>query len=130
MTLRYGDQEFVRGGRELLRWSRDAQDNEYWHLVVIDQRLREESRRDPRYMSRRVPLMMAASWALLVWVLARVDMRRSLLLNAEFEDHSERYYARLVDEHAEWEEQPLGNGVVREYGSFDLGRRVQAHRTR
>ncbi len=128
MALRYGDQELVRKGRGLLSWARYAQDNEYWHLVVADQKLRGESTRDPRYMSRPIPLMMVTSWALVMWVLSRVNIKRSVLLNAEFEDHSEHYYAQLVDEHPEWEDQAVDNPLLAEYGSFsswaDVFRRI------
>jgi len=42
----------------------------------------------------------------------------TFLFNAEFEDHAERDYAQLVQEHPEWEEQVVNNEVVHTYGEF------------
>ena len=128
MTQHYADKELVRQAREIMTWGREAQDNEYWHLLLLNEKLREDGVPDPRYMSQPLPFLMIASWALLMWAMARVDIRRAFLLNAEFEDHSEHYYAQLVDDHPEWEDQPVESTVVQGYGSFrswaDVFRRV------
>ena len=119
MALRYRDKELVAQARAIVTWGREAQDNEYWHLLVVHEKLKEDGARDPLYMSPPLPFLMVASYAVLTWAMARVDIRRSFLFNAEFEDHSEHYYAQLVDEHPEWEDQPVTSEIVREYGSFD-----------
>ena len=60
--------------------------------------------------------------------MARAAIDRAFLLNAEFEDHAEHTYAELVDEHPEWEEQPVDQPVVQQYGAFgswaDVFRRI------
>ncbi len=128
MTRHYKDKALVAQARAIMNWGREAQDNEYWHLLLINEKLREDSVPDPRYMSHPLPLLMTGSYALLMWALARVDICRAFLLNAEFEDHSEHYYAQLVGEHPEWEDQPVTSELVKEYGSFsswaDVFRRV------
>jgi len=128
MAMRYGDGELVRQAREIVTWGREAQDNEYWHLLIINEKLKEDAVQDPRYMSAPIPLAMIGTYGIMLWTMARVGLRRSFLLNAEFEDHSEHYYAQLVDEHPEWEDQPVTSGLVLEYGSFkswaDVFRRI------
>jgi len=128
MVVRYGDEELVRRGREIVTWGREAQDNEYWHLLVVNEKLKEDSVQDPRYMSAPIPLAMIATYGVMLWTMARIGLRRSFLLNAEFEDHSEHYYAQLVDEHPEWEDRPVTSGLVQQYGSFkswaDVFRRI------
>ena len=128
MALRYRDRDLVRRAREVVSWGRAAQDNEHHHLLVLHEKIGEDSVRDPLYMTPPIPRLMTVSYALMMWVMARVDMRRSFLLNAEFEDHSEHYYAQLVEAHPEWEEQPVTSEVVSEYGYFrswaDVFRRV------
>jgi hypothetical protein len=128
MALRYGDKGLVDRARAIVSWGREAQDNEYWHLLIIHEKLKEDGAEDPRYMTRPLPALMVASYALLMWTMARLDMRTAFVLNAEFEDHSEHYYAQLVDEHPEWEDQPVVNELVAEYGSFrswaDVFRRI------
>jgi len=128
MTQHHGDKGLVQQARAIMRWGREAQDNEYWHLLVINEKLREDSAQDPRYLSPPIPFLMVWFYALLTWTMARVDIRRAFLFNAEFEDHAEHYYAQLVHEHPEWEDQPVANELVQEYGSFrswaDVFRRI------
>ncbi len=119
MALRYADQELVARGRRIVDWARDAQDNEYRHLRIVDEKLREDGVPDPRYMSRPVPYLLVTGYAAMLWVLSRVGLRWGFLLNAELEDHSEHVYAKLVDDHPEWEDQPVTSPLVQEYGSFD-----------
>jgi ubiquinol oxidase len=121
------------GGRALeadaiVRWGKEAQDNEHWHLLLIEEKIREDSAKEPWYLSPPIPSLMVGPYALLSWVMARVDIRRAILLNAEFEDHSEHTYAQMVHDHPEWEQQPVESSVVQGYGSFrswaDVFRRV------
>jgi len=128
MSLAYDDPVLFTEGRELVRWARTAQDNEYWHLLVVNEKLRQEGTEDPRYMTRPIPFFMLAGYTFMMWAMARLGIARSYLLNAEFEDHSEHYYAQLVAEHPEWEDQPVASSLVEEYGSFrswaDVFRRI------
>ncbi len=128
LTRHYDDQSRVAEARALVEWSRAAQDNEYWHLLVVNEKLREEGEPEPRYLTEPLPSLMVASYASLAWTMARVGIRRAFLLNAEFEDHAEHTYAELVDAHPEWEDQPVTSPVVQQYGSFgcwaDVFRRI------
>ena len=128
MALRYDDVEQIRYYRRLVAWAREAQDNEYWHLLIVNEKLRQDATEEPRYMVKPIPFFMLAGYAALLWAMSRLSRRRSFLLNAEFEDHSEHYYAELIAVHPEWEEQPVASGLVEEYGSFgswaDVFRRV------
>ena len=118
MALRYDEREQVLQYRRLVGWARAAQDNEYWHLLIVNEKLRQDATEDPRYMVKPIPFVMLGGYAVLLWVMTRLSRRRSFLLNAEFEDHSEHYYAELIAAHPEWEEQPVASGLVEEYGSF------------
>lgn len=124
----FDDDALVSRAEAIVRWAREAQDLEYRHLRVIAARLMEDDERGPLRLSRPIPELMTGSWALAARTLARVSLRRAMLLNAETEDHAEHYYAELVGLHPEWEEQPATGEVVREYGSFgswaDVFRRI------
>ncbi len=39
MTRRYKDEAFVQKARKIMLWGREAQDNEYWHLLVINEKM-------------------------------------------------------------------------------------------
>jgi ubiquinol oxidase len=102
----------------IMRWGRDAQDNEVWHRLLIEEKMREDSAKEAWYLSRPIPSLMVGPYRLLAWTMAQVATRRSFILNAEFEDHAEHTYAQLVDDHPEWEDQPVASALVHEYGSF------------
>lgn len=118
MTQHYRDQERVQEARMIMTWAREAQDNEYWHLLVINEKMKEDRARDPWYLFPPIPFLMAAFYALLTWMMALFAIRRAVLFNAEFEDHAEHLYARFVQEHPEWEGQPINNEMVKKYGVF------------
>ena len=128
LTRHYADEALVRQAGAIMSWGREAQDNEYMHLLVINEKLKEDAAKDPIYLTVPLPSLALGSYALLSRTLARAAIRRAFLFNAEFEDHAEHYYAELVDQHPEWEDQPVTSKLVREYGSFrswaDVFRRV------
>lgn len=128
LTRRYDDAAVRDEARAVVDWARAAQDNEYWHLVVVNEKLKEDAGPEPRYLTEPLPSLMVASYVSLSWTIARVGIRRAFLLNAEFEDHAEHTYAELVDAHPEWEEQPVTSPVVLQYGDFaswaDVFRRI------
>lgn len=118
MTQHYQDQDLVQQARMIMTWGREAQDNEYWHLLVINEKMKEDNVRDPWYLFPLIPFLMAGSYGMLSWAIAMLNMHSAFLFNAEFEDHAEHVYAQLVHEHPEWEEQPVNNELVKKYGEF------------
>ncbi len=52
-------------------------------------------------------------------IAARVNIKGAFHFNAEFEDHAEHVYANMVQEHPEWEEQPVTNELVKNYADVD-----------
>ena len=123
-----GERSVVRAAGAIMGWGRAAQDNEHQHLLLIEQKIREDAAGEPWYVSPPIPSLMAAGYGLLTWTMARIAIRRAFLLNAELEDHAEHTYAQMIHEHPEWEDQPAESAVVREYGSFrswaDVFRRI------
>jgi len=128
MTRHYRNQELVRNAHDVVKWSREAQDNEYWHLLVLNEKMKEDGVKDPWYLYWPIPSMMVLSYVLLAKTLALFVPRRAYLFNAEFEDHAEHVYAQFVAEHPELEEQPVNNPIVNEYEDFqnwaDVLRRI------
>jgi len=46
-------------------------------------------------------------------LMAIISIRGAFLFNAEFEDHAEHVYAEFVEEHPEWEQQPVNNELMK-----------------
>jgi ubiquinol oxidase len=118
LTRHPQDRGFAQAAGAIMRWGREAADNEHRHLLLIEEKRREDSAKRPWYLSRPIPPLIACSYGLLSWTMARVALRRAFLLNAELEDHAEHTWAQLVHDHPEWEEEPAEGAVVQEYGSF------------
>ena len=76
--------------------ARDQQDNEQWHMLVLEELLARRGQRLGRLRYRLVPRLMAAPWQLATWILHLVTPRWSYQLNAAFEDHAEGEYMRFV----------------------------------
>ena len=128
MTRLYRNRAAVERARAVLEWGREAQDNEYWHLLVIEEKMREDGARDPWYLFPPIPWLLVMGYVLLTRLMALVDIRRAFLFNAEFEDHAEHVYAAFVADHPEWETQPVESPLVARYGDFgswaDVFRRI------
>jgi len=115
MTRLYRNQEFVQQARGIMLWGREAQDKEYWHLLVINEKMKEDGIKDTWYLSPAVVFPLILSYGLFTRILALINIRRAFLFNAEFEDHAEHVYAQFVKEHPEWEDQPVRSALVKEY---------------
>jgi len=128
MTRCYRNPDVVKEASEIMTWGREAQDNEYWHLTVINEKMKADGEEDPWYLFPLIPLIMVGVYIAMTRFMALVSIRRAFLFNAEFEDHAEHVYAQFVEEHPEWEEQPVTNAKVKEYGDLstwaDVFRRI------
>jgi len=128
MTRRYRDQAQVARAREIISWSREAQDNEHWHLLVLHEKMKEDHCRPPWFLSAPVAFLAIRSYSLFSRLLAWLHPRRAFLFNAEFEDHAEHVYAHFVQEHPEWEQQPIRSEHVKAYADLstwaDIFRRI------
>jgi len=119
LTRGYRNSKTVAQSRQLVGWSRTAQDNEYWHLLIINEKMKTDGLRDSWYLTPIVPFFMVAFYRLFASIMASFNIRRAYLFNAEFEDHAEHVYAKFVADHPEWETQPVNSELVNEYGQFD-----------
>ncbi len=119
MTRLYKNLGLVDKAFQILEWSREAQDNEYWHLLIINEKMKEDKIKDSWYLFPVIPFVMILSYVIMTRVLALVCIRSAFQFNAAFEDHAEHVYAQFVEDNPEWEEQPVKSEKVREYGEFD-----------
>ena len=128
LTRGYKNQELVQKASKIMVWGREAQDNEYWHLRVINEKMKADGIKDSWYLFWPIPLIMIGTYVLLTRMAALLSIRRAFLFNAQFEDHAEHVYAQFVEEHPEWEDQPVNNEKVKEYGDLstwaDVFRRI------
>lgn len=119
LTREYHDTMAVKKAQYIKEWGRDAQDNEYWHLLVLNEKMKEDNLKDPWFLHPLFVYFVVTSYRIVARVYARFNISRAFLFNAEFEDHAEHIYAQFVEDHPEWDTQPVRSELVKEYGEFD-----------
>lgn len=128
VTHRYSRPRFARRIFERVHRSRVQQDNEQWHLLILEELVDEEGRREGFLRFRVLPQLLAFTYYHLSWLLYVIRPAWSYGLNADFEDHAEHEYALFVQEHPELEDIPYDGLFADEYGHFrsraDLFRQI------
>jgi hypothetical protein len=110
---------FARRIFDNVRVSRFEQDNEQWHLLILEELVGGGQARLGFVRHRVVPQLIAFAYYQLSWLLYVIRPSWSYRLNADFEDHAEHEYALLVEEHPEWEATPYEGSFTREYGRYE-----------
>ncbi|MGH9119644.1 MAG: alternative oxidase [Acidimicrobiales bacterium] len=111
---------FARKVFDRVRTARWEQDNEQWHLLIMEELSdRDRSTRQRFVRSRVIPQILAFAYYQLSWFMYVVRPAWSYRLNADFEDHAEHEYALLVSEHPEWEDQPYDGSFGDDFGAYD-----------
>jgi ubiquinol oxidase len=109
---------FARRVFNRVRVSRWEQDNEQWHLLMLEE-LTRDSPRGSWLKSRVLPQVLAFCYYQLSWMMYALNPKWSYRLNADFEDHAEHEYAELVREHPEWEHEPYTGSFGADFGSYE-----------
>jgi len=105
--------------QERVAQARAQQDNELWHLLIIEELLADSGQPQPRIRFYWLPQIIAFFYYHLSWLLFVIRPAWSYRLNADFEDHAEHEYMTLVSEHPEWETTPFTSEFADDYGHFD-----------
>ncbi|MGH9225482.1 MAG: alternative oxidase [Acidimicrobiales bacterium] len=128
VTHRYSRPSFARRIFDRVHESRAQQDNEQWHLLILEELLDKSGRRESFFRYRVLPQALAFAYYQLSWLLYALKPKWSYCLNADFEDHAEHEYALFVTEHPEFEHEPYDGLFADEYGRFasiaDLFRQI------
>lgn len=112
---------FARRVFDRVRVSRWEQDNEQWHLLILEELLSKGHNGASHgwIKSRILPQVMAFAYYQLSWMMYAVNPTWSYRLNADFEDHAEHEYALLVEEHPEWEQTTFESDFHADFGHYD-----------
>jgi ubiquinol oxidase len=98
--------------------SRAQQDNEQWHLLILDELIDDEGIREGRLKFYWIPQAIAFVYYQVSWLMFVIRPAWSYRLNADFEDHAEHEYATLVTEHPEWDTTPFVSKFSPDYGEY------------
>ncbi len=109
---------FARRVFDRVRISRWEQDNEQWHLLILEELVSGES--GGSWLKNRViPQILAFGYYQLSWLTYAIKPEWSYRLNADFEDHAEHEYALFVEEHPEWETRTFDSEFTKDFGQYD-----------
>ena len=122
------DPGFARRVFDRIRESRQQQDNEQWHLLILQELIVLRGVREGFVRFWLIPQFIAFVYYQIVWLLFVVRPSLAYRLNAEFEDHAEHEYMEFVRDHPELEQQPFDSILSEDYGPFkslaDLFRQI------
>lgn len=111
--------EFARRVFDRVTEARGQEDNEQWHLLILEEMIARRGTEEGRLRFSVLPQFLAFVYYQLSWLLYVARPEWSYRLNADFEDHAEHEYALLVEEHPEWEDEPFESAFAADYGKFN-----------
>ncbi|MBI4115529.1 MAG: hypothetical protein HY447_03030 [Candidatus Omnitrophica bacterium] len=128
ITHMYRKPDFARRIFEFVKESRSQQDNEQWHLLILEELVHKKEIRENFFLYRILPQMIAFLYYHISWILYVIKPSFSYNLNADFEDHAEHEYMEYVRENPGLEKEVFESDFADDYGQFaslaDLFRQI------
>ena len=118
MTHTYSKPGFARRVFEIVKESRCQQDNEQWHLLILEELVQKQRIRESFFLCRILPQLAAFFYYHVSWLLYVMDPAWSYGLNADFEDHAEHEYMSFVRDNPGLEDEPFESDFTDDYGRF------------
>ncbi|MBL4689394.1 MAG: hypothetical protein JKY37_32695 [Nannocystaceae bacterium] len=118
LTHKYRTPAFARRIFGFIEESRRQQDNEQWHLLIL-QELIQARRISEGFLRFRVfPQILAMTYYQISWLLYVIRPALSYELNADFEDHAEHEYMAFVQANPAFDDEPWTSAFEDKYGSY------------
>ena len=118
MTHKHGEPNFARRIFEFISESRAQQDNEQWHLLILEELLHKQGAREGFLRFRVFPQLLAFFYYHISWLLYALRPDWSYKLNAQFEDHAEHEYMEYAAANPQFDETPFESTFEEDYGSY------------
>ena len=119
ITHMYADRDFARRVFDRVKEAREAQDNEMWHLLILEELTHARGIKENVLLYRLLPQVIAFMYYHTCWFLYVIKPSWSYLLNAQFEDHAEHEYMEFVAENPQIEWEGFKSLFEEDYGSFE-----------
>ena len=104
---------------ERVKFARNAQDNEQYHLLILEDLLQQQRQQTSWVKNWLMPQLLAVPYYYVTWLLTALRPRWSLALNADFEDHAEHEYMGFVAENTQLDSTPVQSVFLEDYGRYD-----------
>ena len=119
MTHTYKSPHFARRIFDFISEARAQQDNEQWHLLILEEMTQKKGIRENFFLYLFLPQFMAFFYYHVSWLLYVLKPSWSYELNADFEDHAEQEYMGFVKENPALESEPFDSEFKKDYGDFE-----------
>lgn len=117
ITHMYPDRKFAQEMFERVKLGREAQDNEQYHLLILEELVRQKPTSWVKL--RLIPQLLAIPYYYVTWTMTALMPRWAFALNADFEDHAEHEYMSFVAENPQFDSTPVQSEFGGDYGEFD-----------
>ncbi len=104
---------------ERIAQTREEQDNEQWHLLILQDLVQRGGLRQSFLLHRLAPWLIAFCYYHVSWLMFLIRPEWSYRLNADFEDHAEHEYMLYVAGNPGLESRPAPGTYGAEYGHYD-----------
>lgn len=118
MTHMYRTPGFARRIFEFVKEARALQDNEQWHLLILEEMIQKKDIHEGFLLYRLLPQFIAFFYYHVSWLLYAINPARSYSLNADLEDHAEHEYMEFVKENFALEAETFESDFRQDYGEF------------
>ena len=118
VTHTHSDTTFARRIHDRVLEARTQQDNELYHLLMIEELLDRQGFRRSLVRGTILPQLIAFVYYQLSWLLFVVRPKWSYALNADFEDHATHTYLDFVTENPALDDEPWVSAFADEYGAW------------
>jgi hypothetical protein len=115
-TYKYAD--FAKRIFDRVQESRRQQDNEQWHLLILEEWVHRRQIHENFLLYRVIPQIMAFAYYQISWFLYVIKPALSYRLNAYFEDHAEKEYMAFARERPELESELFESDFKADFGDF------------
>ena len=119
LTKSFRNNEKIYKNKKIIHWGRDAQDNEYLHLLLIHEKMKEDNVKDKWYLKTFVVTIIVYCYVIFSKILKYVSLKSAFYFNAQFEDHAEHVYAEFIQQHPELEHQKADSQIIKQYSNAD-----------
>jgi len=119
ITHTSSEPDFARDIHDRVVTARAQQDNEQWHLLILEEMLQANSAKRTLLLDRLLPQIIAAVYFHVSWLLYTISPSWSYRLNADFEDHAEHEYMSWAEQNPELENEPWHSIFADGYGHHE-----------
>lgn len=111
-----------------INMGREAQDNEQWHLMIIEDIIGQKKIPQPWLKATFLPSAMVFFYFIICRLIYYIRPEWQFAMNALFESHAEHEYMRMVKDNPSWETESIDSAFYAHYPKqktmADLFRRI------